>query len=615
MANHHSKKKPGMIRRFFGGLMRGLTWLRHFVLNLIFVIIVIALFLAFRHEVPTMSPQATLLINPAGIVVDQRTYTDPLKIFMSANNPQQQEVLLQDIIDAIHYGADDARITSMVLHLDQLIAIDLSKMQEIAPALEAFRASGKKIYAMGDHYSQSQYWLAAQADEIYLNPMGSVNLQGYGVYHLYYKDALDKLGVNVHAFTVGDFKSAPEPLTRNNMSKAAHQANATWLHELWLQYTYTAGARRNLPATTFDDTINHLDLLLAQQTGDAARVALDQGFVDGLHTRTIAEQYLTQVIGPHDDDGHYQAIDFQRYVRIKRLEKLKHLPTDQQVAIIVAKGIILDGERTAGNIGSDNLLPLIRQARQEDNIHALVLRIDSPGGSAFASELIRNELLQFQQTGKPLVVSMGSVAASGGYWIAASANQIWATPATLTGSIGIFGLFPTFEETLAKIGVHSDGLGTTALASFMRPDRPLSPLGARIIEETLNHGYQQFIDIVATGRNMEITAVEAVASGRVWSGADAKRLGLVDELGSLDDAVASAAKLAGLEHYRRRLIEPPLSPREALLRQLTSHVNTWLTNTPIRSLIANRTHDTLQLLSTFDDPNGLYVRCMACTAP
>jgi protease-4 len=604
-----NNKKPGFIRRFFRGLMATITWLRHLVLNVIFLALVIGIFVLLSKDIPEMPEQTALLLNPSGVVVEQRSYSDPLRAILGSQYVQEQEVLLQDIIDAIQHAADDKRVTSMVLQLDQLVAVSLSQMQEIAAALDHFRATDKPIIAIADNYSQSQYWLATQADEVYLNPMGAVYIQGYGLYRLYYQEALDKLGVNMHVFSMGQFKSAAEPFTRDGMSPAAREANRAWLNQLWSQYTASISERLDLAADALDDYIDHMNQRLAQQQGNPAQAAMVAGLVDGLKTRAAMNDYLIAKAGAKDSDGYYQHIDFNHYLRFYARDKT---PVDNgnKVAVIVAEGMILDGKQPAGTIGADSLSELIRQARRDDDVRALVLRIDSGGGSAFASEVIRNELLALQQTGKPLVVSMGSVAASGAYWIAASADEIWATSATLTGSIGIFGAFPTFAQSLAKLGIHSDGLGTTDLADFMRLDRPLSPLAADILQQAVDHGYQQFLDIVAAGRNMSDEQVAAAAGGRVWSAPDAQRLGLIDKLGSLNDAVAAAAQLAQLEKYQRKLIELPLSPREAFIRQLTE--TAWWPG--IGQLWPLPFDDAASLLKTFNDPQGLYARCLPCVA-
>ncbi len=618
----HKPKKPGFIRRSFCLLGRFFNGLRRLLLNLLLLIVVVAVILLLRQDLPHIPPKAALLINPTGILVDQRTYSDPVQVLLGASNQEEQEVLLTSLISTVRDAAHDPRISSIVLQLDQLAHADLSKLQEIAEALTTFRASDKKVYAIGDRYTQNAYWLATHADEIYLNPMGFVELKGYGVYRLYYKDALDKWNIDVDVFRVGEFKTAVEPFIRNSMSHDAKKANLSWLNTLWGQYTHTVAKQRDLPDNAVNNYIEQINQHLMQQNGNNAATALAMGWVDGLKTRDAINDYLIQAIGSNTKHDSYPFIHFHDYYHLRQIEKdkaQKKGPRIQRVGVIVAKGTIMDGKQPAGTIGGDSLARLIQSAQHDDSIHALVLRIDSGGGSAFASEIIRQALKTFQTTHKPLVVSMGSIAASGGYWIATPADEIWATPATLTGSIGIFGLYPSIHNALPPFGLHSDGLGTTALAGFMRIDRPLPPLAAGIIQASIDNGYQTFIDIVATGRDMDKTTVASIAQGRVWSGVDAKRLGLVDKLGTLHDAIASAAKLAQLEHYESFVIEAPLSLKEAFIRQLSSHTSSWLAPAGIKKspwqTIATPAQEGLELIKTFNDPQGRYVRCMDCVAP
>jgi protease-4 len=362
--------------------------------------------------------------------------------------------------------------------------------------------------------------------------------------------------------------------------------------------------------------VNEMDVLLAQYHGNTATAAMAAGLIDGVKTRDEANTYLIDKVGAVDEDGYFQGVDFDSYVWLRGFED-EQPESEAVVGIIVAKGMILDGRQPAGGIGGDSLAELIRQARTDNEVDAVVLRVDSGGGSPFASEIIRRELLLLQKSGKPLVVSMGSMAASGGYWISALADEIWATPTTLTGSIGIYGAFPTLDKTLARLGVHTDGVGTTELAGSMRLDRPLNPIAERVIQSSIEHGYEQFIDIVADGGGMVKFRVEKLAGGRVWSGADAYGNGLVDKLGGLEEAIAAAAELAELDDYRRQWIELPLSPQEQFIRELggvlsplgqTSMLSQW-------QRFAAPFQESIKLLNQMNDPRGIYVQCVACIAP
>lgn len=608
-----SEKKPGLIRRFFRMTNRLISWIRVITLNLAFVFVIVAIFaMVSGGVIPSVPAKGALVLDLKGTVVDQRSYMDPIAGVLGESNPYEQETLLQDVIDAISLAKKDERITSLIIKQDYLAYAGISKMQEIAAALEDFRSSGKKIIAIGDHYNQDQYFLAAQADEIYLNPMGGVSLQGYGVYRNYFQEALTKLEVNFHVFRVGTFKSALEPFIRNDMSDQAKQANLAWLSQLWKQYSSIVAERRGISVAELDNYVDGYDKQLAKYQGNTALAAVAAGLVDDLKSRDEINQYLIKVVGASNDKGVYQSVDFEDYLWIQNLEPSAPLAAER-VGVIVASGTISDGEQAPGAIGGDSLAGLIREARRDSAIKALVLRIDSGGGSAFASEVIRRELQLLREQGKPFVVSMGSVAASGGYWIAAQADQIWATPTTLTGSIGIFGAFPSLDKTLSKVGIYTDGVGTSPMAGAFRIDRPMEPIAARAIQSSVEHGYRQFLTVVADGRDMTKSQVEAIAEGRVWSGLDAKRLGLVDELGGFHDVVAAAAQLAELESDDYQLIEIPLTPQEQLLRRLSGVVAPPMLSQLQRLLAPFQ--QSLEFMVNMNDARGLYAHCMGCIAP
>jgi protease-4 len=612
-----SEKKPGVVRRAFRFVSKVIAGLRLFLVNAIFVVMLIVLAVALSgKKMPTIPEQGALLVDLKGTVVEQLSYIDPFVQFMGDNNPAEQETRLQSVVDAILLAKDDARITSLIIKTDYLRRGGLSKLQEVADALAQFRTTGKKVVAVADYYNQDQYFLAAQADEIYIHPMGGVSIQGYGVFRGYYKEALDKLSINFHVFRVGEFKSALEPFMRDDMSPDAKEANLAWLSQLWQQYSANVAERRALTADDINRYANEMDMWLAEHNGDSAQVALAAGLVDGLKSRDEMDDYLIEVAGGKDDEGKFKSISFERYGWLKKHEQ-KNIDNKDYVGVLVAAGNIMAGEQPPGVIGSETMIKLIRQARQDESIKAVVLRIDSGGGSAFASELIRRELELLKQSGKPLVVSMGSMAASGGYWIASLADFIWATPTTLTGSIGIFGAFPTLENSLNRLGIHNDGVGTTDVADAFRLDRAMNPVAARAIQSNIEHGYQQFLSIVADGRAMTEQQVSAVAAGRVWSGGDAERLGLVDGLGGLDQAIDSAATLASLKAYDDKLIELPLSPKEQLLRQLgqvVAPINQLLIPSQLQQLLAPF-KDSRMFLQSMNDPKGVYLHCSDCIAP
>ncbi len=615
------KQRPGLIRRSFKALWAALDWLRRGVLNLLFLALLVVILVGiFSKEGAVVPSGGALIINPAGQLVDQISYVDPFgKLFSGNDGPA--ETLLSDLIKAVDTAADDSRIKMIVLQTDGLEHGGLSKMEEFASALQRFRDHGKTVVAVGDSFNQDQYWLAAQADKVFMNPMGQVLLQGYGVYTNYFKEALDKLQVTMHIFRVGTYKSAVEPFMRDDMSAEVKENHIKWLTALWQQYKNGVTLHRGIASDKLDDYVNKIDEVFAAQGGDTGKAALALHLVDALKSREEANDYLVGQVGA-DSDGFFRGIDFRDYLAAN-----KHLLTarssSDKVGIIVASGMILDGEQRAGQIGGDTLAGLIRQARLDNHVKALVLRIDSGGGSAFASEIIREELLSFQATGKPLVVSMGSVAASGGYWIAAGADEVWATPATITGSIGIFGAFPTVENSLAKLGVHTDGIGTTALAGAMRIDRPLDPVVGRALQSGIDSGYQRFLGVVAKGRSMQVEQVDKIAQGQVWAGSDAKRIGLIDQLGGLNDAIKSAASKAKLTSLDSEVIEPTLTAPQLLLQRMSGEAAALLPRsnaaahlfgaasvwTPFKPLLAQ-----LQELALWNDPKATYLFCDGCAS-
>jgi protease-4 len=624
------QKRPGMLRRLFGFLWRAVDNLRRLVFNLLFVAL-LALVVAgvVSEEAPKVPDDSALVINPSGMLVDQLSYSDPLGHLL-AGGDTPAETLLSDVVEAIDAASTDVRIKLLVLQTDALEHGGISKQQELAAALARFREHGKTIVALGDSFDQDQYLLAAQADKIFMNPMGQVMLQGYGAYTNYFKEALDKLQVNVHVFRVGTYKSAVEPFLRDDMSTEVKENHLIWLRSLWRQYTEAVAGRRGFEPAKLDEYINRIDTAFAAADGDTGKAAVDWHLVDDLKSRAQMNAWLVEQVGA-DEYGDFRGIDFQGYLAAR-----KHLEVGtkgEKVAVIVASGMILDGEQRAGQVGGDTLSALIREAGDDEHVKAVVLRIDSEGGSAFASEIIRQELLDLQKTGKPLVVSMGSIAASGGYWIAAGADEVWATPGTITGSIGIFGAFPTLENTLGKLGVHTDGVGTTAMAGAMRIDRPLDAVAARAIQSNIERGYRQFLQVVADGRDLEVARVDAIAQGRVWAGSDAARVGLVDKLGGLSDAVEAAAERAGLKQYETERIEPPLTPPELLLQQLggasaglermlagwtgNTHAPRWASGaavwSPLRQIFDQVAQlQVLQTLARFNDPKAMYVYCVGC---
>lgn len=559
--------------RFLAGLLigiwRGLDALRkvlHLILLLALFILIVS---ALRYGAPRVPRTAALVVHPRGRLVEQLSI-DPLeRAIGQARGQADGETSLWDLVDSIRSAATDPRIKVLYLELDDFDGADgLPPLQELASAIGAFRASGKKVIAFATTYMRDQYYLAAQADEIYLDPLGYVLIDGYGRYPIYYKNLLDKLGVDVNVFRVGQYKSAVEVFTRTNMSPQDREESLGYLNAMWASYQKGVTSARHLPADAVRQYIDSLPQTVSDAHGATAQVALHAGLITAIATRQQVEKRLKQLVGSDDSDSRFHGFAASDYVRIAHDRMNRANSARERVGVIVAAGDIVDGSQPPGTIGGDSLAKLIREAREDDDIRAVVLRVDSPGGSVNASDEIYQELEALEAAGKPLVVSMGTYAASGGYYISSPAREIWASPATITGSIGIFAVIPTFGRTLGKIGVDVDGVGTTPLSGMMQLDRPLTDAARTLLQSFVDHGYDEFLARVAAGRHKTADQVNEIGQGRVWAGADAVKIGLVDHLGSFEDAVAAAARLAKLTRYRVQFIEPQLSLAEQLALEM-----------------------------------------------
>ena len=598
------------------GFWHGLSIFRVVVGNLLFLALIVFLLSIFLHDGDADLPdQAALVLSLRGDIVEQKSETVlSNRLFGEA---AREETLLKDVIGVIDYAGGDRRVQALVLDLRHLGRAAISKLLDIGEALERFKASGKQVYAFGDFFDQRRYYLAAHADQISLHPMGGVLLTGFGLYRNYFKSALEKLLIQFHVFRVGTYKSALEPFLRDSMSEYAKDANLSWLNILWDEYKNKVAQLRDLSPQDIDDYINNGPEHLARVGGDDAQLALDLGLVDALKTRDQVRDDLIRLVGEDEDKKTFKQIEFNDYLTAIRPEFLQTHADRLKVGIIVAQGIILDGSQPTGRIGGDTLADLIRQARRDDEIKAVVLRIDSPGGNALASDIIRRELEITRQSGKPVVVSMGSVAASGGYWIASAADQIWAAQTTITGSIGIYSAFPTFEKSLDYLGVHNDGVGTTRLADAFDTARPLNPILADSMEQIIQHSYSRFIQKVSEGRNMMPEDVEKIAQGRVWAGKTAKELGLVDAIGNLQDAIGSAAEMAALKSYDVIYVKQPLTPREKMIRRLNrflTGVVSHMGGQPVPRAVRmyEKFGSELEHVMELNDPKGVYAYCLIC---
>ncbi|CAH6880487.1 protease IV, a signal peptide peptidase [Vibrio chagasii] len=612
------KKIFKFISMIFKGIWKLITFVRVALVNLIFLLSIAVIYFVYFHSdtaPPTVPQQSALVLNLSGPIVEQSRYINPMDSVTGSllGKDLPKENILFDIVETIRYAKDDDNVTGIVLALKELPETNLTKLRYIAKALNEFKASGKPIYAVGDFYNQSQYYLASYATKVYMSPDGGVLLKGYSAYSLYYKTLLEKLDVNTHVFRVGTYKSAIEPFIRDDMSDAAKESASRWLGQLWSAYVDDVSNNRQIDAKTLNPSMDTFLKELESVDGDIAKLAEKLGLVDELATRQQVRLELADVFGSDGQDS-YNALGYYEY----RATMLPDMSSESHdVAVIVASGAIMDGKQPRGTVGGDTTAALLRQARNDDKVKAVVLRVDSPGGSAFASEVIRNEIEAIKQAGKPVVVSMSSLAASGGYWISMGADKILAQPTTLTGSIGIFSVITTFEKGLNDIGVYTDGVGTSPF-SGLGITTGLTEGAKDAFQMGIEHGYRRFIGLVGENRGMDVDAVDKIAQGRVWTGQDAMQNGLVDEIGDFDDAIAAAASLAELESYNIYWVEEPLSATEQFIQEFMNQVQMSI-GLDIQSMIPSSLQPVTQqlaqdsqLLSNFNDPQGRYAFCLNC---
>ena len=607
------------IRRILHWIWVGLDGLRK-VLHLLLLVLIFAIIgTLVSRPIPLVPDQAALVVAPQGPLVEQLT-GDPLERAIAESLRQAPvETLLRDVVDAIDAAKDDQRISSLYLDLGSLGGGGTAKLREVAAAIDRFRSTGKPVIAFGEYFDQPQYYLAAHADEIYLDPQGVAYVDGFANYGIFVKDALDKLSIDWNVFRVGQYKSAVEMFTRNDMSPAEREESLAWLNSVWGTWKADVAKARGIEPMALQAYADTAADALRKTQGDLAKMALEAGLVTGLKGRYEAEERVAAITGEDEDVHSYKGVDVEAYLANVRSGKALATKPLDKVAVIVATGEIIPGSAAPGTIGSDTLAEQLRDARFDEDVKAVVLRIDSPGGSTFASEVIRREVAALKADGKPVVASMSSLAASGGYYIAMDADRIVASPATLTGSIGIFAMFPTFQRSLERVGVHVDGVGTTALAGEFSPVRPMSDQTRDILQQSIDHEYQRFIAHVAKARKQDVAAIDAVAQGRVWSGADAKRLGLVDQLGGYQDAIDLAAQLAGLgEDYDVEYFDAGQGFGEALgykvramlagvVAPLLPHGLVPELPAAVKPVVAE-----LNRINRLRDPRNVYMYCLAC---
>lgn len=562
--------RRGPVTRFFVGLWDVMNFTRRLILNVVFFgllllcLMVVLAMMARGSGVKPLLDRTTLVIAPEGKLVEQFS-ADPVSraVARALGDKGAEEIQLRDLVRALEAAREDKKIERVLLDLDKFQPGGFASTREVAASLQELRASGKQVVAFGENLSQWQYLMAAQANEVYLDPMGSLVLEGLGRYRQYFRTGLqDKLGVDVHLFRVGEFKSAAEPYILDAASPEAKEADLYWMSDVWQRYLADIAGARKLTAEQLAAGIDTLPEGVAAAGGDLAKFALQQKLVDGLKTREEVDQLLTQRgVADEDSDEGFRSVNLDAY--LAQLDA-RRSPVDRrpQVAVVVASGEISSGDQPAGRIGGESTAALLRAARDDDDVKAVVLRVDSPGGEVFASEQIRREVVALRGAGKPVVVSMGDLAASGGYWISMNADRIYADASTISGSIGIFGMIPNITRTLDKIGVHTDGVGTTRFAGAFDISRPMDPAVGQLVQSVINKGYADFTGKVAQARKQPVEAIDKVARGRVWSGAQAKERGLVDELGGMKAAIADAATRAklGKGKYRVSYIEKAATP-------------------------------------------------------
>jgi len=610
------KKLFSLIGKFLSGLIKVLQA----VILLAFIAIYAAALSGKQIEVPE---SGALIVAPAGALVEEFSGSATDRALARLQGVEQNESLVRNITDSLEMAIDDDRIKAVVLDLQGLAGGGLSKMQVIGDALDRVRDSGKPVIAMADGYTQEQYYLASRADEVYMHDMGFVFIDGYGYYRAFLKDVIEKLSVDVHVFRVGEYKSFVEPYLRNDMSEEDREAAEQWLGALWQAYAYDVEAARELEAGALNDYANNAVAALIEAQGDTAVLAVNSGLIDGLMSHQEFENYMIEIVGPSDEvAGYYEGLHYEDYLSaVGRPGTVEE--SDYNVAVLVASGNIVDGEAPPGTVGGDTLAALVRSATYDDTIDAVVLQVDSPGGSMFASEVVFDQLEEFQQTGKPLIVSMSSVAASGGYYISMLADEIWASETTVSGSIGVGAVVPTFQRTLAELGINIDGFGTTQLSGQLDPAQGLGPDAYKILDLGVKQAYRTFITKVADNRGMEYERADSLARGRVWVGADAQELGLVDQIGTIDDAIESAAAFAGLEEgeYAVRYLAAELTPAEQFMMQLAGgsvKIMNWLGLEWQRTSVINDAmamlEETAAGLAVWNDPRNLYMNC-ECIAP
>ena len=591
------------------------TAARKFTINLLFLLIVLIVLAAIVGSIFSGSklpdPEGkALVVNPQGPIVEQVSSSlDPLSFALYG--PPTPEENVRNVLFALKTAKEDERIEHIILQLDDIEGTGQTVLYDVGQALQELKDSGKNIVAVSDYYSESSYYLASFANEIIMHPDGGVDIFGYSRIRTYYKSLIDKLEVTVNLFRVGKFKSAMEPYIRDNMSDAAKEASIAYLNVLWDSWKKVVSTNRALETEDIQNYADTLDELVIKEIGDTGKTALNFKLVDKLLNRNQQRDYLIDLVGSDEEEKSFAQVSLRDYFTIAKKEEAKN-KSKNKIAVVVASGSIVDGTQPPGMIGGDSTAQLLREAHEDEEVKAIVLRVDSGGGSAFASEVIREEIVIAKSKDIKVIASMSNVAASGGYWISASADEIWASHDTITGSIGIFGFLPTFEKTLDKIGVNTDGISTTKIGAGIDPMQPINPIIARVIQSNIEHGYQRFIKLVSESRNMTLEQVDKIAQGRVWAGENALEIGLVDKLGNLDQAIKRAAELAELEDYKTTYPTQSSDWKDQILNQFLSKLISILSSNIENKPLVKKTLEFANKLEDLNDPKGIYFKCLDC---
>ncbi|MDF7668037.1 signal peptide peptidase SppA [Orbaceae bacterium ESL0727] len=610
-------------------IWKTLNFVRDVCFNLIFLLIILLSISGYyglkSMQKETVKPQrGALIVDLEGTVVDNTLYNDEIyqlrnELYGKKIDNSRQNSLFE-LTEKIAQATVDPNITSMVLKLDNFTGTSLESLQYIGKYLHLFSQANKPIYALGSHFNQSQYYLASYADKVYLTPQGSVNLYGLSATNLYYKTLFDNLKINTHVFRVGTYKSAIEPFIRDDMSKEAKENTTRWLSLMWSNYLTDVTEQRNrVEDKSPKPLVPATDVLLArlqQAKGSMTQYALDNGLVDGIKSDYQFATTLEQAFKQHDQVSIYDyklAKDF-----VSDSDNI-YTATDKKplIAVVFVNGTIADGETSDGVAGSQDIVEQLKNIRHNPSIQAVVLRVNSPGGSVTASEAIRSELEALRENAIPVVVSMGGMAASGGYWISTASDYIVANANTITGSIGIFGIIPTFEKSLAHVGVYSDGVTTSPLAkNSLTEDLPDEM--NKLMQMNIDDGYHSFISLVADSRKMSLDQVNKIAQGQVWLGQEAKQNGLVDQLGDFDDAVTMAATLAKLSDYRIDWQKPKTTWFNALFSNMVTLLPKTIALSAVE-IFSNQLPQVKQLqqgVSLWNkfatDPQNRYIYCLNC---